>query len=116
MKAMGTVLAPHPLGYGVSLGSRSSCPSSTFFLHNLEPGQLIQKLDFRNVFNCICRDKMVAAVEELVPELLPLVLLAYGSPSSCFVRDNVIPSLEGVQQEIPWVSCCSASPSTTLCN
>ena len=43
-------------------------------------------------------DKMVAAVEELMPELLPLVPLTYGSPSSLFVRDNVIHSLEGVQQ------------------
>ena len=96
MKAMGTVLAPHQLGYRVPQGAEAVVHAARLFLHNLEPRQLILKLDFSNEFNCLRRDKMVAAVEELVPELLPLVLLAYGSPSSLFVGDNVIQSSKGV--------------------
>ena len=44
---------------------------------------------------------MVLAVEELVPELLPLVLSAYGLPSSLFFSEVVIQSSEGVQQGNP---------------
>ena len=101
MKAMGTLLAPHQLGYGVPLGSEAAVHAARIFLHNLQPGQLIMKLDFRNAFNSLRRDKMVAVVEELVPELLPLVLSAYGSPSSLFFGEDVIQSSEGVQQGDP---------------
>ena len=48
------------------------------------------KLDFRNAFNSLRQDKTVLAVEELVPELLPLVLSAYGLPSSFFFSKVVI--------------------------
>ena len=57
------------------------------------------KLDFRNAFNSLRQDKMVLAVEE--PELLPLVLSAYGLPSSLFFSEVVIQSSEGVQQGNP---------------
>ena len=97
MKAMGTLLAPHQLGYGVSLGAEAC-----IFFHNLQSGQLIMKLDFRNTFNSLGRDKMVMPVEELVPELLLLVLSAYGSPSSLFFGEVVIKSSEGVHQGDPF--------------
>ena len=71
MKAMGTLVAPHQLGYGVPLGAEAAVHAARIFLHNLQPGQLIMKLDFRNAFNSLRRDKMVTLVEELVPELLP---------------------------------------------
>ena len=60
------------------------------------------KLDFRNTFNSLGRDKMVMPVEELVPELLLLVLSAYGSPSSLFFGEVVIKSSEGVHQGDPF--------------
>ena len=78
------------------------------FLYNLQPGHRIMKLGFRNAFNCLCRDKMIAAVRELVPELLPLVLSVYGSPSSLFFGEDVIQSSEGVQQGNTWAPYCSA--------
>lgn len=44
---------------------------------------------------------MVTAVEELLPELLPLVLSSYSSPSSLFFGEEVILFSEGVQQGGP---------------
>ena len=96
--AMGTLLAPRQLGYGVPLGPVAAVHAAQIFLHDLQPGQLIMKLDFRNAFNSLRRDKMVAVVEELVPELLPLILSAYSLPSSLFFDEEVIQSSEGVQQ------------------
>ena len=101
MKAMGTLLAPHQLGYGVPLGAEAAVHAARIILHNLQPGQLIMKVDFRNAFNSLRRDKMVMAVEELVLELLPLVLSAYVSPSSRFFGKVVIQSCEGVHQGDP---------------
>ena len=98
MMTMGTLLAPRQLGYGVPLGPEAAVHTAQIFLHNLQPGQLIMKFDFRNAFNSLRRDKMVAAVEELVPELLPLVLSAYSSPSSLFFGEEIIQSSEGVKQ------------------
>ena len=58
---------------------------------------------------------MIAAVEELVPELLSLVLSAYGLPSSLMWGTMSFSRQRECSREIPWVPCCSASPSTTWC-
>lgn len=100
MKAMETLLAPHQLGYGLPLRAEAAVHAAHIFLHNLQPGQLIMKFDFRNAFNSLHQDKMVVAMEKLVPELLPLVLSAYSSPSSLFGKE-VIQSSKEVQQGDP---------------
>ena len=83
-EAMAALLAPHQLGFGVPLGAEAAVHASRIFLNNLQPGHLILKLDFRNAFNCLRRDKMIAAVKQLAPELLPLVTCAYSTPSFLF--------------------------------
>ena len=70
-------------------------------LHNLHPQHLILKLDFRNAFNCLHRDKMLTAVREMVSELYPLIHSAYRSLSSVFFGESVLQSSEGVQQGDP---------------
>ena len=55
------------------------------------------KLDFTNVFNSLRQAKMIAAVGQLAPELLPLVLSAYGSSSCLFFGEDIILSSEAVQ-------------------
>ena len=96
-EAMGVLLAPHQLGFGVPLGAEAAVHASCIFLYNLQPGHLILKLDFRNAFNFLRRDKVIAAVKQLAPELLPLVNCAYSTPFLFFWED-IIPSSEGVQQ------------------
>ena len=73
------------------------------YLETVEPDHVIVKLDFKNafLFNSIRRDKMMRAVAELVPYLLPLVHSAYSSPSLLFWGDTSLRSVEGVQQEDP---------------
>ena len=53
MKAMGTLLAPHQLGYGVSLGAEAAVHVACISFHNMQSGQLIMKLDFSNTFNSL---------------------------------------------------------------
>lgn len=59
------------------------------------------KLDFRNAFNSVHCDKMLAAVKEFAPTIFPYVLSCYSKPSSLFWEDYVIESSEGVQQGDP---------------
>ena len=59
------------------------------------------KLDFRNAFNSIRRDKMLHSVTTKAPELLPLAHCAYRHPSLLFFGKYSITSAEGVQQGDP---------------
>ena len=59
------------------------------------------KVDFRNTFNSTRRDKMLKAVEQYVPDLLPFVFSAYSSPSILLWNGVQILSLEGIQQGDP---------------
>ena len=101
MQAMAELLRPKQLGYGIPRGAEAAVHATRIYLHNLQPQHLILKLDFRNAFNCLHRDKMLAAVREMVPELYPLIHSAYSSPSSLFFGESVLQSSEGVQQGDP---------------
>ena len=101
MQDMGALLAPYQLGYGISQGAEAAAHAARIYLLNVQPDHLILKLDFKNAFNCLRRDKMLLAVGELAPQLLPLVHSAYCSPSSLYIGDETIQSSEGVQQGDP---------------
>ena len=100
LEDMAALLAPRQLGFGVKGGVEAAVHSARLYLRNLEPQQVLLKLDFKNAFNSVCRDKMLSAVHVLVP-VLPFVHSAYSSPSSLFWDDKSLQSCEGVQQGDP---------------
>lgn len=63
---------------------------------NLPSGHALLKLDFKNAFNSVRRDKMLKAVQELTPDIYPLVYPAYSFSSSLRWGDKIIQSAEGV--------------------
>ena len=89
------LLVPHQLGFGTPQGPEAVVYASRIYLRNMEEKQVMLKLDFRNAFNCLRRDKMLSGVSEKAPKLLPLVHSAYSSPSSLFIGDSTILSSEG---------------------
>ena len=99
--AISTTLAPQQLGYGIPLGSEAAARAARCYLENMSPGQAVIKLDFKNAFNCLRRDKVMAAVRDVAPELFQFVYSAYQTPSSLFCGDHVLQSEEGVQQGDP---------------
>ena len=101
MQDMAELLRPKQLGFGISQGAEAAVHATRIFLHNLQPQQLILKLDFRNAFNCLHRDKMLTAVREKVPGLFPLIHSAYRSPSCLFFGESIFQSAEDVQQGDP---------------
>ena len=101
MDAMGSLLAPRQLGYGVKGGAEATVHAARTYLHSSDPSNALLKLDFKNAFNSIRRDKMLEAVQRLAPQLICFVYSAYSSPSSLFSGDKVIQSAEDVQQGDP---------------
>ena len=95
MKKIDELLFPKQLGYGIKRGIEIAIHSARVYLSNLSHDH---KLDFKNAFNTIHRDKMLLAVKDLAPSLLPFVHSVYCSSSSLFCGTEIIQSSEGVQQ------------------
>ena len=75
--------------------------ASRIYLRSMKEHHLLLKLDFKNAFNGLRQDKMLAAVSEKAPDLFPLIHLAYGTPSSLFIGDSIIQSAKEIQQGNP---------------
>ena len=98
---MSDLLSPRQLGCGVPFGAEAAVHAVRLYLNESDPEKAVIKLDFRNAFNSIRRDKVLLAVLNHVPELYPFVHSAYSSPSTLFWADKTIQSEEGVQQGDP---------------
>ena len=77
-------LYPLQLGFGVSKGSEAAVHAARHFLENLSPSKVLMKLDIKNAFNSIRRDKILEAVRFHIPQLYPLVFSSYSAPSILF--------------------------------
>ena len=75
---------------------------SRLYLHLLPPDHVLLKLDFRNAFNTVKRDKILPAVKDMVTEIFPLMFASYYAPSTLFFQDTTMLSAEGVQQGDPF--------------
>ena len=62
---------------------------------------MVLKIDFKNAFNQVRRDVMLAKVKEHVPLIYPMVWQAYSNPSNLYNGDNIVLSQEGLQQGDP---------------
>ena len=98
---MGSLLFPLQLGFGTPKGAEAAVHAARSFLSGMEEGHLMLKLDFKNAFNSIRRDKMLYAVLEKAPQIFPLAFAAYQLPSFLFFGNHIIHSAEGVQQGDP---------------
>ena len=71
------------------------------------------KIDFKNAFNYVRRDKMLEMVRQHVPEIFPFVYTCYSAPSSLRFHETTLQSAEGVQQGDllgPLLFCLSIQP------
>ena len=73
MEHMGALLSPVQLGYGTPLSAEAAAHSARCYLANLHPDHVILKLDFKNAFNSIRRDKMLEVAKLHSPELFPFI-------------------------------------------
>ena len=99
-----SILSPHQLGVGTSLGTESIIHATRAFckkeLVDSDTCHII-KVDFSNAFNCIRRDVVLKQFRDKVDFLFPFMWQMYGSHSNLFYEDVVISSTEGMQQGDP---------------
>ena len=60
--AVAELLSPRQLCYGVRGGVEAAVHATRKYLQNLPSGHAMLKLDFRNAFNSVRRDKVLEAV------------------------------------------------------
>ena len=95
---VGADLVPLQLGCGVPLGCEAAAHATCQYLHHMPQDHLLLKLDFRNAFNSIRRDKMLEALQQYIPDLSSFIYSAYVSPSHLFCGYHILKSAEDVQQ------------------
>src|SRR6478609_5181690 len=95
------LLAPRQVGFGVASGCEGAIHAARRYTENMQDGQLLLTLDFKNAFNSIRRDSMLEAVALHLPSLYRFVESAYGEISKLRFEDFTISSEEGVQQGDP---------------
>ena len=98
---MGSLLFPLQLGFGTRKGAEGAVHAARAYLAQLQPGNLMLKLDFQNAFNSIRRDVILREVQAKAPNVYPLAFSAYRFPSFLFYGSSTIMSAEGVQQGDP---------------
>ena len=101
MHFVGFELPPQQLGCGVQLGCEAAAHATCLSLQNMPPGHLLLKVDFKNTFNTLKRDKMLESVKQYAPELFAFTNSAYEHPLLLFCGDHIVESAKGVQQGDP---------------
>ena len=94
-------LAPLQLGCGVPLGCEAAAHATCLYLQSMPSNHLLVKLDFRNAFNSLRRDKMLFVVRKTGPKLFNFVNDAYEHPSFLLSGDLTLESTQGLQQSDP---------------
>jgi hypothetical protein len=73
------------------------------------PASVTVQVDWQNAFNTLRRDKMLAAVQQRCPALLPLATWAYGRHSHLIIQQSpgaMVSSQSGVRQGDPLGPLC----------
>jgi hypothetical protein len=118
----GPALAPLQLGVGVKGGSQIVGHSLRSGIE-ADPGSITVQLDFRNAFNSVHREAMLAAIAEHEGSLLPFAAWKYGKPSRLFPVGAPegtahIPSQDGIRQGDPpgglYFGLCLQGPLKTV--
>ncbi|OQV22928.1 hypothetical protein BV898_03354 [Hypsibius exemplaris] len=101
MMAMGALMRPVQLGYGTRGGAEAVVHATRSFISVGGETRVLLKMDFKNAFNTIRRDRLLHAVKLHLPHLYPLVWQMYRTPSKLLFGDAWLSSECGVQQGDP---------------
>ena len=93
---------PNQLGVGTPKGAESAIHALRAYLENpASQDKVVLKIDFKNAFNCIRRDKILSLVKRKIPKIYNFVYQCYSEKSNLFFGPDTMYSEEGVQQGDP---------------
>ena len=98
---LGSHLRPTQLGYGTKGGCEAAVHAARHLLETSTEPIVLVKLDIKNAFNTIRRDKLMLEVESKIPTLYPYFHAAYSGHTRLFFGEDMIPSQTGLQQGDP---------------
>jgi len=82
-------LLPFQYDVGVKGGAESVADSLRAFINsNSDNNFTVLKIDIKNAFNMIHRDRIISIIADSYPEAYPFVSQAYGSPSCLAYGEN----------------------------
>ena len=99
----GNKLRPVQLGCGTKAGCEAAVHATRTYLTNASESKplILLKMDFRNAFNTLRRDKLFTVIREQFPHLYKFIWQAYSAPSTLFFGRYTLDSATGVQQGDP---------------
>ena len=93
---------PNQLGVGTPKGAEAAVHALRSYLENPEnKDKVLLKIDFKNAFNMIRRDKILNLVKKKLPNIYNFVYQEYAEKTSLRFGGEIIESKEGVQQGDP---------------
>jgi len=92
---------PSQLGVGTPRGCEAAVHATRSFMAQTQGEKVLPKLDVKNAFNSIRRDKVFQATHTHLPEIYPFIWDCYSSKTSLFHGDFRLDSATGVQQGDP---------------
>ena len=101
---LGPEFRPVQLGVGTRLGCEAAVHAAREYISSVTDvpsPNVILKLDVRNAFNTVRRDKMLNNIKKRCPEVYRLAHQSYSAPTPLHIGEDVISSSCGVQQGDP---------------
>ena len=94
-------LQPTQLGVGTPAGCEAALRAVRAYMVGCTTPKVILKIDLKNAFNSLRRDKILTAVREHIPEAFNFFHQAYSADSLLFYGQTTITSATGLQQGDP---------------
>ena len=94
-------LEPYQLGVGTPAGCEAAHRATRLYMETASTPKVLLKVDLKNAFNTIRRDKILTAAREHLPDAYHLLHQAYGEKSFLFHGESLIESATGLQQGDP---------------
>ena len=92
---------PTQLGVGTPAGCEAALRAVRHYMESTSSPKVLLKIDLKNAFNSIRRDKILESVREHLPDTYHMFYQAYGAHSLLFHGEKTIRSETGLQQGDP---------------
>jgi hypothetical protein len=92
--------APIQIGFGVKCTTEAAAHAARRYIHGLQHGEVVLKMDFSNASNSVHRYSIFEAVRDELPELDTLIFMCYSNSSFLNFGEHLLLSDEECNKAI----------------